>query len=304
MDRTVLVTGSTGFVGRHVLERARSRSFNAVAASGDLRDPEVARALVEETRPHAVLHLASARARRGADMWGALADDLLMAGNVLGAVGAARLESVVLFPGSAAQYGLSGSERLAETAPTVPVGGHGAAKSVLEAACLAPALRGPVRIIWTRSFNHVGPGQGLEAPVPNWARQVAEAEQLELGTLRTGNLDSVRDFLDVRDVADAYLELIASDAEGIVNVCSGHGVRLREIAESMAELSAAPLTIEQGSELERAVDPPHVVGDPTLLRELTGWSPSFGLEQSLRDVLDEWRERLAQEQHRLVAREA
>jgi GDP-4-dehydro-6-deoxy-D-mannose reductase len=303
MDRTVLVTGSTGFVGAHVLERARARDLEAVAASGDLRDPEVARGLVEEARPFAVLHLASARARRGADVWGALGDDLLMAGSILKAV-RARPGTVVLFPGSAAQYGLGGSERLPETAPTAPVGGYGAAKSVLEAACLAPALRGPVRIIWTRSYNHVGPGQGLDAPVPSWARQVAEAEHAELATLRTGNLESIRDFLDVRDVADAYLELVASDAEGVVNVCSGRGVRLREIAESMAELSEVPLTIEPDPELERAIDPLHVVGDPTLLQELTGWAPSFGLERTLQDVLDEWRERVAQEQRQLVAREA
>ena len=83
------------------------------------------------------------------------------------------------------------------------------------------ALNGGVRVIWARAFNHVGPGQGPDAPVAQWARQVAEAELAGGGTLRTGALDVVRDFLDVRDVADAYLALVRSPAEGAVNVCSG-----------------------------------------------------------------------------------
>src|SRR5919108_2230487 len=124
MSRTVLVTGATGFVGPHVLARAQARGLDAVATSGDLRDPEAARLSVEETRPAAVIHLASARGRAGDDVWRWLADDLLMAGNVLEAVRTFAPEAPVLVPGSAAQYGLVGSGDLAETAPTVPVGAY------------------------------------------------------------------------------------------------------------------------------------------------------------------------------------
>lgn len=303
MSRTVLVTGATGFVGAHVLARARARGLEAVAARGDLRDPEAARLSVAETRPAAVLHLASARGRAGDDVWSWLADDLLMAGNVLEAVRTFGPDAPVLVPGSAAQYGLVGPGALAETAPTVPVGAYGAAKSVLEAACTSTALRGGARVIWTRSFNHVGPGQGVEAPVPSWAKQIAEAETAGSGVLRTGQLEVVRDFLDVRDVADAYLELVASSAEGVINVCSGVGVRLRDVADAMVGLSGASIAVEQDPALERPVDPPHVVGDPSRLRELTGWTPSIDLERSLQDVLDEWRRRPGgREPRSLVAR--
>lgn len=301
MSRTVLVTGATGFVGAQVLARAEARGLEAVAARGDLRDPETARRLVAETSPFAVLHLASARARAGDDVWQALAHDLLMAGNVLSAVRAFVPEAPVLVPGSAAQYGLAGPEPLPETAPTVPVGAYGSSKSVLEAACTSVALRGGVRVIWTRSFNHVGPGQGLEAPVPSWAKQVADQEATGSGILKTGRLDAVRDFLDVRDVADAYLELVASPAEGVVNVCSGMGVRLREIANTLVGLSSARFSLEQDPALERAIDPPHVVGDPSRLRELTGWSASIDLERSLRDVLGEWRRQVGDPEPRSLA---
>lgn len=304
MSRVVLVTGATGFVGAHVLAHAAERRLEAVAAHGDLREPETVKALVAETSPFAVLHLASAKARAADDVWQWLADDLLMAGNVLAAVAALAPDAPVLIPGSAAQYGKAGPQPLHETAPSQPFSAYGASKSVLEAACTSAALRGGVRVIWTRAFNHVGPGQGLDAPVPSWAKQVAEVEATGSGVLKTGRLDVVRDFLDVRDVADAYLELVASPAEGVVNVCSGNGVRLQEVAVKLVALSDASISIERDPALERPIDPPHVVGDPSLLRELTGWMPSFDLERSLRDVLDEWRRAVEQEPHSLVARGA
>jgi GDP-4-dehydro-6-deoxy-D-mannose reductase len=305
MRRAVLVTGTTGFVGAHVLARAGARGLEAVAARGDLRDSETARALVAETRPFAVLHLASAWRRAGDDVWQALADDLLMAGNVLSAVAAFAPQAPVLISGSAAQYGLAGPHPLHETAPTSPFGAYGAMKSVLEEACTSTALRGDVRVIWTRSFNHVGPGQGLDAPVPSWAKQVAATEAAGSGVLKTGRLEVVRDFLDARDIADAYLELIASPADGVVNVCSGVGLRLQEVADTLVGLSSASISIERDAALERPIDPPHVVGDPGRLRDLTGWAPRISLERSLRDVLDEWRRRVGEQEPRsLVARGA
>jgi GDP-4-dehydro-6-deoxy-D-mannose reductase len=305
MNRTVLVTGASGFVGTHALERARAHGFEAVAARGDLRDADITKSLVRETSPSAVLHLASARARAGDDPWGWLADDLSMAGKVLSAVASYAPGAPVLVPGSAAEYGLTGPEPLSEASRIAPVSPYGAIKSVLEAACTAPPLRGGVRVIWARSFNHVGPGQGIEAPVPSWAKQVAEAELAGGGTLRTGRLDVVRDFLDVRDVVDAYFELLASSAEGAVNVCSGVGVRLSEIASAILRLSDADISLEQDPGLARPVDPATVVGDAARLFELTGWRPRIDLEASLRDVLEEWRRRLGgQEQSPLVAREA
>jgi GDP-4-dehydro-6-deoxy-D-mannose reductase len=296
MGLTLLVTGATGFVGSHVMVRAADRGLEAVAAHGDLRDSNAASALVADTTPAAVLHLATSRAPSAGGTWQGLADDLLMVGNVLVAVAAIVPDAAVLVPGSAAQYGLAGPESLRESAPIAPVSAYGAAKSVLERACSSPALNGGVRVIWTRSFNHIGPGQGLEAPVPRWARQAVDAENRGSGIIRTGRLDVVRDFLDVRDVADAYLDLVVSDAEGVVNVCSGKGVRLGEIAEMLVALTGADVAVECDEALERAVDPPHVVGDPSRLQELTGWTPSIDLERSLRDVLDEWRRRAGEQE--------
>jgi GDP-4-dehydro-6-deoxy-D-mannose reductase len=286
----IVITGASGFVGGHVLARARERGFHAVAAGGDLRNAEAAREALSTHRPAGIIHLATCR-RRTADAWVLLHDELRMLSNLLTAAAELTPSAPVLIPGSASQYGMAAGYPLPESAPTAPVNDYGAVKCVLErAALLAPLARG-VRVIWARSFNLVGPGQGLDAPVPSWARQIVEAERRGGGCLCTGNLDVVRDFCDVRDVGDAYLALLDSDAEGPVNVGSGMPVALREVVDTLVAGARVPITVEADDSLRRPYDPPFVVADITRLRRLTGWQPTISLRQSLADVLESWRER-------------
>jgi GDP-4-dehydro-6-deoxy-D-mannose reductase len=294
MPFDVLLTGATGFVGRQVVGRAAVRGLEVACVKGDLRDPQVARSAVTAARPRAVIHLASTL-RRTDQPWIALADDLVMIGNVIAAVREVVPGAVMLVPGSAAQYGDGGRRQLRENDPTTALTPYGEANCVLERACISSPLVGQVRMIFTRSFNHVGPGQGADAPIAAWARQLAEAEVAGGGVVKTGRLDVRRDFVDVRDVADAYLDLVLSDGDGIVNVCSGAAVLLADIAELLLRLVAVPVSLERDPALHRAIDPPVVVGDPTRLEHLTGFRPRIPLEQSLADVLEEHRARVAAE---------
>jgi GDP-4-dehydro-6-deoxy-D-mannose reductase len=290
----VLVTGARGFVGGHVLYRARAAGLDAVAADGDLRDATHVDAVVAAAHPRAVVHLAATR--RGGPPWPALLDDLAMAGAVAAAVARHAPDAPLLIAGSAAQYGVGLPRAVTEQDSTVPMSTYGAVKSIVEQAVLTPPLGGGLRIIAARSFNHVGPGQGPEAPAAQWAREIVAAEAKGGGTIRTGELGVVRDFLDVRDVADAYLALVHSPAEGIVNVCSGVPTPLRRVLDALVEAAAVPITVERDPALIREHDPPHVVGDPGRLRALTGWSPRIALEQSLADQLAELRAAQAQAQ--------
>jgi len=262
-------------------------------ASGDLRDRAMVMTLLAATQPWAVVHLAASPRGPGADPWGALADDLTMAGALLTAVAEHAAGAPVLIAGSAAQYGMAHGAPLREGDALVPTSAYGAAKCVLERACTTAALNGGLRVIWARSFNHVGPGQGPDAPVGQWARALAGAERHGIATLRTGALDVVRDFLDVRDVADAYLALVRSPAEGPVNVCSGEPTALRDLALLLIELADAEIALERDPALERPLDPPVVVGDPARLRALTGWTPRFDLADSVGELLGACRAALA-----------
>jgi GDP-4-dehydro-6-deoxy-D-mannose reductase len=291
MPVDVLLTGATGFVGCHVAARGGVRGLEVARVRGDLRDPAVAREAIAAARPRAVIHLASAL-RRGGEPWCALVEDLLMTRNIFAAVHDFVPEAVVLVPGSAAQYGDAARGPLRENDPTIALTAYGAAKCVLERACTSSPLTGQVRTIFTRSFNHIGPGQGNDAPIAAWARQLVRAEADGGGVVKTGRLDAVRDFLDVRDVADAYLDLVLSDGDGIVNVCSGTEVVLTDVVELLVRLAAAPVSFERDRAMDRAIDPPVVVGDPTRLERLTRFRPRITLEDSLDDVLEEHRARM------------
>lgn len=321
MHEPILITGASGFVGSHVVARAEERGLRTVAFSGDLRDAGAIRDSMAAHRPAGIVHLASARRHESPGRWSVLGDELTMLGNLLSATADMVPSSPVLVAGSASQYGLAGPDPLPETAPTIPITDYGAVKCVLErAALLAPLAKG-VRVIWARSFNLLGPGQGLDAPVPNWASQIAQAEHRAAhaerqpahaerqpahaerrpahaerhgpSRLSTGDLEVVRDFLDVRDVGDAYLALLDSDARGPVNVGSGSGVSLREVVGTLLESANVRIEVERDPSLDRPEDPACVVADTTLLRKLTGWQPTIGLRESLTDVLAEWRERVA-----------
>jgi GDP-4-dehydro-6-deoxy-D-mannose reductase len=213
-----------------------------------------------------------------------------MAGAVIRAVARHAPDAPVLVPGSAAQYGAGADRPLVEGDDTVPLSPYGAAKATIERAVTSGPLACGVRIIFTRSFNHIGPGQGPDAPAGQWARQAVAAESGGGGVLRTGDLRAVRDFLDVRDVADAYLSLVRSPAQGVVNVCSGHPVAVGQVAALVAEQAAVPVTIEHDPGLDRRLDPRQVVGDPARLRVLTGWAPRIALEDSVRDLLNACRD--------------
>lgn len=288
----LLVTGAGGFVGRHVTSRALSAGWDVHVVDGDLSDEGTADRAVAAVRPAAIIHLAAPSGNTGMDPWKALNVEMAMIGWLLRAVRERAPEATVLAVGSAAQYGAGLNRPLTEDDPAEPLSAYGARKSVLERAFTSLPLTAGVRTVWCRSFNHAGPGQRADAPVGSWSRQLVAAERAGGGTIRTGRLTVVRDILDVRDIADAYLALVAvPDIQGVFNVCSGHPVTLSRVAELVCDEASLPVTLEYDPELERAVDPPYIVGNPLRLRRLTGWEPRIPLEQTIRDAVAAVRDR-------------
>jgi len=286
----ILLTGAAGFVGRHVASRARLQGFTVLPFTGDLRDLRAVRAGVARAAPDAVVHLAARKPAAGSHPWGLLSDEIAMAGNLFRALDESAPEAAVLIAGSAAQYGLGLSAPLLESAELRPASAYGAIKTVLETACVTGALRARRRVIWARSFNCLGPGQQPGAPAADLARQVARAEAVGGGVIRTGNLDVVRDFLDVRDVADAYLALLESDLDGVVNVGSGNATRLEDLARLFISRAGVSATLERDPALARTSDPPYIVANIERLKAATEWRPSWALEGSVDAMLQDARQ--------------
>lgn len=315
----VLVTGGGGFVGAHMVEflrehqpraqiftllrpgqPARLGSFEEVVPiEADLEKPEQVRQALELARPDRIVHLAAqSSVRRSWDdpeeTWRTNVLGLL---HLLEGIRAVSLSPRVLVVGSSDEYGRVDAEAqpVAEDAALRPSSPYAASKVAQGFLALQYAIGHQLGVVRTRTFPHTGPGRGAVFAESSFARQVAEIEAGRAGPLlRVGNLEVVRDYTDVRDVVRAYWALLdRGDAGGIYNVCSGRGVRLREMLDTLCELAGVEVEIEVDPERLRPSDLPVLVGDPTRLRAATGWEPRYPLEQSLGELLDDWRQRVS-----------
>jgi GDP-4-dehydro-6-deoxy-D-mannose reductase len=194
----------------------------------------------------------------------------------------------VLLVSSAEVYGAvpEAEQPLSETRPLGPVSPYASSKAAAEMAALQAGAGGQLSVVIARSFNHTGPGQDVRFALPGFARQLREVRAGRRdAVLRVGNLDVWRDFLDVRDVAGAYLRLAEQGMNRLAyNVCSGEALRLGTLVERLVELSGTGARVEVDAERLRPVEIPLLRGDSTRLRAL-GWKPRISMDQTLRDLL-------------------
>jgi GDP-4-dehydro-6-deoxy-D-mannose reductase len=292
------VTGGAGFVGRWLIDHLESHGDTVAAPVVDVRDTAALAAAVAEARPEALYHLAALT--HVGDSWNAPQETFVVnALGTLNVVEAARAldpAPTVLLVCSAEVYGKVAPDELPidEDLPLRPVTPYAASKAAAEYLGLQAYLGHALPVIRVRAFNHIGPGQAPNFVVSSLGRQIALLEREGGRELRVGNLSPRRDFTDVRDVARAYRLLVERGRPGeVYNVCSGQDVAIGGLADRMVELASLPVEVTVDPALVRAVDVPILRGDPTRVREATGWAPEIPLDETLRSVLDFWRSELA-----------
>jgi GDP-4-dehydro-6-deoxy-D-mannose reductase len=208
------------------------------------------------------------------------------------ALGALRVagdaDPLLLLVSTAEVYGCAAEPRLRrEDDPPAPCSPYAASKLGAEIAALEAARRTGLRVIVARAFPHTGPGQTDRYVVPAFARRLKAAKRIGAPVVKTGNLEPVRDFLDVRDVADAYARLLRHGIPGTVyNIARGEGRSLRDIFLRLAELIGVKAIPEVDPQLTRPADIAHLVGDAGRLRAATGWTPQIPLDQTLEDLVN------------------
>jgi GDP-4-dehydro-6-deoxy-D-mannose reductase len=311
----VLVTGAGGFVGRWLLPALVEEGHDVLGTRLpgeappaflneaerqhvrwlplDLADTGSVRAAVDEV-PDAVIHLAAiasgAEARRDPGLaWEVNAAGTARLADALGAHRqAGTADPLLLLISTAEVYGAVEPPRpRVETDAATPLSPYAASKLGAEVAAFETARRTGLRVIVVRSFPHTGPGQTDRYVVPAFARRLRAARRLGASVVKTGNLEPVRDFTDVRDVVRAYLALLRQGASGeIYNVASGEGHPLHVIFRRLAELIGVHATPEVDLQLTRTADLPHLVGNASRLRTRTGWAPRYTLDQTLQDVVN------------------
>ena len=306
----LLVTGADGFVGRHVVRRLAREGYRIGAACRpegrsvdwggadvtvvplELTDDASVRGALE-FGPDAVMHLAAVASNREANADPGHAWTVNAAGTarLADALGRRREEGLgdarLLLVSSGEVYGPGGNAPRRESDPIAPASPYAASKAGAELAALSVWHRTGLPVVIARPFTHTGPGQETRFVLPAFVERLREAKATGARAVRSGNLDPIRDLLDVRDVVEAYLLLLRLGQPGeIYNVARGEGSSVRELFQQLARLVDVRVEPEVEPSLARASDIPHLVGDATKLRRATGWAPARSLEQTLRGLVD------------------
>jgi GDP-4-dehydro-6-deoxy-D-mannose reductase len=296
-----LVTGAGGFVGGHLVRHLGDCGDDVIEVERnvdgiDIADADAIAAVIADAAPEAVYHLAGAADVGGS--WSAPYQTFMAnAVGTLNVLEASRLAGVgrVLAVTSADVYGLVTEAELPldEDQPLRPVSPYAASKVAADAVAQQAWLGHQFPVIRVRAFNHLGPGQSDKFVAPSLAARIARNERDGGDEVPIGNLTPMRDITDVRDVVRAYRLLMTDGAPGdVYNVCSGRAVAVKELADVLLGMARRPMRLVTDPGLQRPVDIPVLVGDSTRLAKATGWAPTIPLEQTLADVLADWRERL------------
>jgi GDP-4-dehydro-6-deoxy-D-mannose reductase len=315
----VLITGFTGFVGSHLADylvargdvevfgvhRWRSRMDNVEhlgtqvrRVECDMRDAAGVRRLLRAVRPDRIFHLAAQS--YVPTSWLAPAETL--AGNVLGQVNlfeALRdlgLPARVHVAGSSEEYGLVLPQEvpIREDGPLRPLSPYGVSKVTQDLLAYQYWKSYQLHVVRTRGFNHTGPRRGEVFVTSNFSRQVAEIEKgLREPVVWVGNLESIRDFTDVRDMVRAYwLALERGQAGEVYNICSGRGYSARQVLDILLGLAHVKVEVREDPARMRPSDVTLLVGDCGKFRAATGWEPTIPFEVTLKDLLEHWRKRV------------
>lgn len=267
----------------------------------DLYNSEDCLDLVRSTRPDYIFHLAAKTFVP--ESWknpaSTIIGNLSMQLNILEAVRQSDISPKILVALSPEEYGRVPSENMpiAENTPLRPVSPYGVSKVSQDMLAYQYHHSFGMHIIRARPFNHEGPRRGEGFVTSNFAKQIAEIESgLKPPILRVGNLSFERDWTDVRDVARAYwlaLEHCVAGEDYII--ASGKSRTIQEMLNTLLALSRAKIEVVTESSRMRPVDVPVLMGDPTKFCNATNWLPSFTFEQTMADLLNYWRARVANE---------
>jgi GDP-4-dehydro-6-deoxy-D-mannose reductase len=311
-----LITGINGFVGGHLAEYLLSlggwelwglaRSGRITLAqlgadvrpvAADLNDAEQTLAALDAAQPEVLFHLAGQPfvPESFRDPAGTLHSNVFGMLHLIQAVLRLGIKPRMLVIGTNEEYGLVPPEQqpITETLPLQPANPYGVSKAAQALLALQYWRSHQLDVIVMRPFTHIGPRQSARFVTAAWASQIAKIEAgRQPPVLRVGNVQIQRDFTDVRDIVRAYVLAVRQGEVGMIyNVGSGRPVALQEILEFFLAQAAMPIDVQVDPALLRPIDVPLVLCDAGRLRARTGWQPQIALEQTLVDILHDWRSR-------------
>lgn len=315
-----LITGVGGFVGQHLVAGLLAESSGEVfgIARGpvkwhgpdyceapafhllmaDLARPAEVRRAVETARPDHIYLLAAmaSPAASFSDPLGTINNNAACVVNPLEAVREVVPHARVVLVSSAEVYGSSpaGGAVVNEDVAFAPENPYALSKATQDLLGRQYYVAYQLDIVRMRPFNHTGPGQSDRFVTSSLARQIAEVEAgFREPVIEVGNMNTIRDFTDVRDVVRAYQLAAALGVGGeAYNLATGRGTSIQNLLDGLASLSRIPVSVHHDPTRERPADASALVGDASRFCRQTGWQPVIPLAQTLSDILDDWRRRI------------
>lgn len=288
----ILITGNRGFVGRHLEKTLLARvhevyGCDSISAGDDSRhhrvditDYPAVEELICNVRPDAIAHLAAISFVPSRDIRDIYRINISGTLNILKAASLLSPRPRLLFISSSQVYGNvpAADQPIRESAPVEPVNHYGASKAAGESLARAFRVEMGLPLVIARPFNHTGLGQPQHFVVP----KIVDAFARGADELSLGNTGVVRDFLDVRDVVNAYALLLERFPEGkTFNIAGGRGYTIPEILSIASEKAGRSIAVRYDEGLVRRNDIIRAVGDSGLLRSETGWAPVHSLDATI-----------------------
>ena len=265
---------------------------------GDMADPYQMRTLIEVIKPDRIFHLAAQSFVPTS--WSAPAETFSI--NTLGqihlfeAVRAAGVDPLIQIAGSSEEYGLVYPDEvpIKENNPFRPLSPYAVSKVAQELLAYQYHQSYGLRTVVTRGFNHTGPRHGPVLSCSSFARQIAEIEaELSPPVLYVGDLTTKRDWVDVRDVARGYWLALEKGVPGeVYNIGSGTTRTIQSMLDTLLSQSSVEIKVRQDPARLRPSDVPILWADDAKFRAQTGWEPQIPFDQTMRDLLNDWRERI------------
>ncbi|MCT7987729.1 NAD-dependent epimerase/dehydratase family protein [Laspinema olomoucense] len=296
--KKVLVTGGTGFIGQHSLPFLLDKGYEVHAVSSqpimssnrevhwhqaNLLEPAEVSRLMSQVKPSHLLHFAWFAIP--GKYWTALENFQWVQGSLSLLQEFARYGGHrVVMAGTCAEYNWDYGYCSEKVTPLVPKTLYGRCKNSLQNLLDAYAEQTGISSAWGRIFFAYGPHEYGDRLVPSVIRSLLQGK-----TAPCSHGNQIRDFLYVKDVADAFVNLLESPVSGPINIASGQAVTLKDIIYQIAEILNAPELIELGVIPTSATEPPLLVGDIDRLRNELDWQPQFSLNQGLNEAITWWK---------------
>lgn len=260
----VLVTGSSGFTGKHLMRYLSKYGHEVHALTSNLTDYNALKGEILEVKPEAVIHLAGIAAVGHENIDDFYNINILGTRNLLASLAYSRHQILnVVVSSSAHVYGNKGGGSLSENSKIVPGNDYSVSKYAME--LMAGLWKEDLPITITRPFNYTGKGQSNHFIIP----KIVEHFRNRKSSISLGNIMLYREFGDVRDVVEIYRRFIEKPPVGeTVNLCTSEPTRLRDIIDICSNLTRHEIEVKINQQFVRDNEPEKLIGDDSKLREL------------------------------------